>query len=185
MAMDTYGSSGARATFRTRLMGFDKEEVQTCVHNLASDYEEAQRLIDRLTARLKALEDSKEQAPAQTSTGVQLERVLASAHKVAEDIKNDADIAAKKILADAQEEAARLRSQAESDATALTKTASTRLVELNAEIERTQERRDIVHAQLYRAAEHLDELSRGIRATVRAGDAPDSGWLKTQVTTRA
>ena len=181
MSIDTY--NGTRATFRTRLMGFDKEEVHTCVQNLASDYDEAQRLIDRLTARLKALEDAQERAPAPSSTGVQVERVLASAHKVAEDVKNEADSAARKILADAQEEAARLRSQAESDASALTRTAAVRLTELNAEIERTLERRDAVHAQLHRAADHLEELSRGIRATVL--DPANANWAKTQVTTRA
>ena len=153
MAIDIVDSGSDGATFRTRLMGFDKEEVLVCLRNLASDYGEAQKQVDRLTVKLKALEDAQEQAPLRSPIGVQIERLLASAHKVAEEVKVDAESAAKKILSEAQEEAARLRSQAEADASALTKTAAARLAELNTEIERMLERRDAVHAQLHRAAE--------------------------------
>jgi cell division septum initiation protein DivIVA len=161
-------------------MGFDKEEVRVCLRNLASDYSEAQTQVDRLTVKLKALE-AQEHATLRSSIGVQVERVLASAHRVADEVKVDADSAAKKILSEAQEEAARLRSQAEADASALTQTAASRLTKLNAEIERMLQRRDAVNAELHRAADQLDELSRDIRAAGLAPEAANPGWLKSQL----
>jgi cell division septum initiation protein DivIVA len=188
MAIDTFGSGVAAATFRTRPLGFDKDEVRACLQNLASDYEEAQRQIDRLTARLRAFEDVQEQSPARSTTAVQVERVLASAHKIAEDVKVEAEAAAKKILSDAQGEAARLRTQAERDASDLTSNAATRLNELNVEIERTMERREVVNAQLYRMAEQLEEVSRAIRSTTAApamSASETTTRLKPQIVARA
>jgi cell division septum initiation protein DivIVA len=186
MAIDTFGSGVAAATFRTRPLGFDKDEVRACLQNLASDYEEAQRQIDRLTARLRAFEDVQEQSPARSATAVQVERVLASAHKIAEDVKVEAEAAAKKILSDAHGEAARLRTQAERDASDLTSNAATRLNELNVEIERTMERREAVNAQLYRTAEQLEEVSRGIRsATAAPATSETTTRLKPQIVARA
>lgn len=173
------------ATFRSRLIGFDKDEVRACLQNLAGDYAESQKQVERLTLKLKALEEAQGQTPVRDSVGVQVERVLASAHKVAEDVKNEANETARKILSDAQEEAARLRSQAENDASALTKTAAARLTELNTEIDRVLERRDALHAQLHRAAGQLEDLSRGIRATVPAPEASPTGWLKPQIVAKA
>jgi cell division septum initiation protein DivIVA len=185
MSIDTFGSGVASATFRTRLWGFDKEEVRACLQNLASDYDEAQRQIDRLTARLKAIEELQELTPVRNETAAQVERVLASAHKVAEDVKTDADAAAKKILGDAHLESARLRSQAENDASALTSSAAGRLTELNAEIERILERREAANAQLYRMAEQLEDVSRGIRATTSAPDSAATTRMKPQIVARA
>src|SRR5213593_596646 len=160
MAIDSFDAGSAGAPFRTRLMGFDKEEVRVCLRNLASDFDDAHREIERLTGKLKALESAPAQAALRSPLGVQLEKVLASAHKVAEGVKLEAESDAKKILSEAQEEAARLRSQAEADASALTRTAAARLAELNAEVERLDARRGAVYTQLQRAAEQLDALSR-------------------------
>jgi hypothetical protein len=163
--------TGLDATFRTRLMGFDKEDVRVCVRNLLSDCDEARRQADRLAAKLKTLEDSGGPASTRDSVGAQVEKVLASAHRVAEEVTLESKVAARKALNEAQEEAARLRSQAENDATALTRSAHARLAELNAEIERMTERRDAVQALLDRAAGQLVEIARSMRATALAPDA--------------
>jgi cell division septum initiation protein DivIVA len=171
MARDLLGSTSGDATFRTRLMGFDKEEVRACLRNLVSDYEEAQKQINRLTVKLQARDDAPDRAPLPGSIAVQVEKVLASAHRVADEVRVDAEHAAKKVLGEAQEESVRMRGQAEADASALVKTAEARVAELNLEIERMLERRAAVHAQLHRAADQLDELSRGLRAARLAPEA--------------
>jgi cell division septum initiation protein DivIVA len=160
------------ATFGTRIMGFDKEEVRACLQNLANDYEEARKEVDRLAARLKALEDGPAQAtqaPSGNPLPLQLEKVLASAHRIGEEVKAEASVAAGRILADAQEEAARLRAQAENDASALTRTATERLAELRGQIEEMTTRRDGMIAMLERGVAELSAITRGFRGPVEAG----------------
>ena len=156
-------------TFKTRLFGYDKEEVRACLVNLVSDCEEAWNEVERLKARLTGSEGT---PPSETyeNVGGQVEKVLVSAHKVADEVKGDARKTAKEILSDAQEEATRLRSQAESDASALTSTATARLAELNGEIDALMKRREAVHGLMARAADQLDQLSRNLRATVQSSD---------------
>jgi len=161
MTIDIYDSGVD--TFRTRLFGFDKNEVRTCVRNLVSDHEEAQRQVERLTARLRALEDGHAPSSSHDSVGVQVEKVLASAHRIADEVAHDAETAANKILVDAQEEAVRLRNQAESDAAALAASATARVAELNEEIERMTARRDELQVQLDEIAGTLDQLSKEMR----------------------
>jgi cell division septum initiation protein DivIVA len=163
MTIDSYESD--TAAFRTRLLGFDKNEVRACLQNLARDHDEARRQVERLTVRLKLLEEeSRDRGPAVSPLAAQVEKVLASAHQVAEDVKTDAQAAAKKVLVDAQEEAARLRGQAERDAAALTATAGAQLRELHGEIDRMTERRSALQHELNHAAERLDEIGRLLRS---------------------
>src|SRR5436309_5796235 len=164
MTIDSFDAPSAGAPFRTRLMGFDKEEVRVCLRKLASEFDDARREIERLTGKLKALESEPAEAALRSPLGSQLEKVLASAHKVPEEVKLEAENDAKKMLSEAQEEAARLRSQAEADASALTRTAAAHLAELNAEVERLEARRGTLYTHLQRAAEQLDALSREMRA---------------------
>ncbi len=181
MPIDSFDAASAGALFRTRLMGFDKEEVRVCLRNLASDFDDAHREIERLTGKLKALEGEPAQAALRSPVGVQLEKVPASAHKVAEEVKVEAEADAKKMLSEAQEEAARLRSQAEADASALTRTAAARLAELNTEVERLEARRAALNSQLQRAAEQLDTLSRELRAAALQPEEAKPSWLKSPV----
>jgi cell division septum initiation protein DivIVA len=161
MTIDIYGSGGD--TFRTRLFGFDKSEVRACVRNLVHDQDEAQRQMERLTARLRALEESSEHAAVHDSIGIQVEKVLASAHKVAEEINQEAETTRKNILSDAQEEALRLRAEAENDAAALVSSATARMTELQSAIERMTARRDVLQSELDEIADALDALSRQMR----------------------
>jgi len=150
-------------TFRTRLFGFDKEEVSDCLRNLASDYDDARRQIERLTAALKASEEAVGRPASHETIAVEVERVLVSAHRVAEEVRVEAENAAKTTLREAQEEAAQLRSQAGTDAAALASTAAARLTELEAEIDRMTERRQELQALLDRAADRLNEIADSMR----------------------
>jgi cell division septum initiation protein DivIVA len=162
MAIDTYDAGGDG--FRTRLFGFDKSEVRACVRNLVNDHDEARRDVERLTARVRALEGSHEPPASGDSVGLQVEKVLASAHRIAEELKHEAEAAAAKILGDAQDEAVRLRNQAEADAAALASSASARVTELDGEIERMMARRDALQGELNDIATRLDDLSQQMRS---------------------
>jgi cell division septum initiation protein DivIVA len=172
--------SGPVAAFRTRILGFDKEEVRVCLQNLMRDYDEARKEIDRLTAELKTFDLARRAAP-QEMTVVQVERLLASAQRVAEDVRIDSENGAQQILREAQAEAAQLRTQAETDASALIRTASTRLQTLEVEIEQLVERRQAVHALLERAADRLNEIAQEMRETALA---PAEGAAETSPDTR-
>lgn len=151
------------ATLRTRLLGYDKEDVRICLQNLARDYEEARRQIERLTVELSAYATGAGQPIPQETVGVQVERVLSSAHRIAEEVRTDAEISARELLRAAQDEAAELRKHAEADAAALTRTAAARLAELEAEIQEMTDRRHVVQAMLDRAADRLIEIAQDMR----------------------
>lgn len=171
MTIDIYDSGGD--TFRTRLFGFDKNEVRACVRNLVHDHDDAQRQVERLTARLRTLEESREDGATHEAVATQLEKVLASACKITEDLKHEAEAAAGKILNDAQDEAVRLRGQAEADAAALAASATARVTALESEIEQMTARRDSLQAQLDGIATTLDALSRQMRSVgERRVDSP-------------
>jgi cell division septum initiation protein DivIVA len=178
------------ATFRTRLFGFDKEEVRACLQNLATDQLDAQRQIEQLTAALQAAESGlprpvasghpvqavqtvqplpHEAAPPSTH---QVERLLASAQRVADDVRIEAEREAQQLLRRAQEEAAQLRSQAAADASALASTASARLASIETEIGQMLERRRAVQAVLERAADRLAEIATEMRQAAAPAEEP-------------
>ena len=164
--------AGPVATFRSRLLGFDKEEVRACVRNLIADYEDARKQIERLTASLEAAQGSGGQPARQPTTGAQVERVLASAHKVAEEVRADAENVARQRLREAQEEAAQLRTNAEADASALLQSAAARAAGLESEIQELLDRRRVVQAMLDRAADRLNDIARDLRQSVVSSGSP-------------
>jgi cell division septum initiation protein DivIVA len=156
-------SPDASVTFRTRLFGFDKEEVRDCLRNLAIDHEDTRRQIERLTAMLKTSEDAVGGPASHEPIALQVERVLVSAHRVAEEVRVEASNAARTTLREAQEEAAQLRSQAETDAAELAVTGQARLTLLKAEIDRMTERRQQLQELLDQTADRLNEIAGSIR----------------------
>ena len=158
------------ATFRTRLLGFDKEQVRACLLNVDGDYAEAVRQIEWLTGQLKSGETPGKQGVRQEIMAAQVGQILASAHRVAEDVRVEAENAARQRLREAQEEAAQLRNQAEADASALASTAAAQLARLEAEIERMTALRQSVQATLNRAADRLNQLANEMRQTEAAAN---------------
>jgi cell division septum initiation protein DivIVA len=161
----TFELSDPAATLRTRPLGFDKDEVRACLRNLISDYDEAMRQIERLTVELQAASDVRRKPVPTETAGVQVEKILASAHRVAEDVKTDAENAARQLLREAQEEAAQVRSRAEADATALTRSATARVAELERDIQHLIERRQAVEALLDETADRLSAIAQDIKRT--------------------
>jgi cell division septum initiation protein DivIVA len=164
--------------FRTRPFGYDKEDVRTCLHNMQLDHEEALKRIAQLTEQLKATRGAAEPvgvrgndpAPRPETGAKQAERLLVAAQRVADEVRSEAEAAARDTLRGAQEEAAQLRSQAEADASALATTAKARLAEIEAEIVAMQGRRDAVQKVLLAGADRLNEIAIEIRQAA-VGDA--------------
>jgi hypothetical protein len=166
------------AHFRTRLFGFDKNEVRACLENVVSDHTQAAEQISWLTAELKSREAGDKLKVQQEITAAQIAQVLASAHRVAADVKAEAERAANQAIVDAQQEAAHLRSQAEADASALTDSAAHRAAALEAEIESMEARREAVQAALNQAATRLNEIAELLR---RATTSPDRNASMDQI----
>jgi hypothetical protein len=164
--------SGPVTALRTRLFGFDKDEVRVCLQNLVSDYDAAMAQIQRLMAELQAAKAGPAPTVRVDTAGVQIEKVLASAHRIAEEVKADAERAAKEILREAQQEAAALRAQAEADATALSRTAVARLAEIELDIQDKTGRQVAVQAMLDRAADKLSLIAAEMRQALPVGDLP-------------
>jgi hypothetical protein len=118
------------------------------------------------------------------TAGVQIDKVLSSAHRIAEEVKAEAERAAKEILREAQQEAAALRAQAEADATALSRTAVARLAELELEIQDKTGRQIAVQTMLDRAADRLSQLAAELRQAIPVGDLPTKSSSQTAQTTQ-
>jgi cell division septum initiation protein DivIVA len=161
------------AMFRTRPFGFDKEQVTACLQQASSEYARALEQITWLTKELQAAEEASKDRARQEMPASQIAGVLASANRVAEDMKTQAEQAAAALRREAQEDARQIRSQAEADATALVGTASARRQDLQAEIEDMLARREAVQIALDRAAERLVEIANDMRGAVRAEPTDD------------
>ena len=159
--------------FRTRMFGFDKEQVRACLQQASSEYARALEQITWLTQELKAAEEAAKERARQEMPASQIAGVLTSANRVAEDVKAEAERAAAELRRDAQDEARQIRSQAETDASALVGTASARLQSVRAEIEDMLARREAVQHALDRAAERLVEIANDMRAAVTTTPAED------------
>jgi hypothetical protein len=119
---------------------------------------------------MQSREVSGNQSVQQEITGAQVAQVLASAHRVADEVRAEAERAANQTMLDAHHEAALLRSQAEADASALTNTAAQRVAELEAEIESMEGRRHAVQAELNQAATRLNEIAEDLRRVTTSAD---------------
>ena len=168
--IDSIDPADPCATFRTRPIGFDRDQVRACLQNMISDYTRAVEQITWLTNELKSAESTRRDAVRSEMSTTQLTQVLASAHRVAEDLTAQAQERARRILLEAQEEAAHLRSQAEADASALAGTAAARLETIEGDIVRMTEQHRAVQIAVSRAADRLNRIANEMRAAAEATD---------------
>lgn len=110
-----------QARFASAMRGFDKTEVTSFLEEAASDYEHAMRENDRLRQQIAALEASLSQYR-ELEGG--LKTTLVSAQKVAEDMRQNA-----------QKEAARLVSEAEGRVELMMHKAQARVEEASRDID--------------------------------------------------
>src|SRR5262249_10654249 len=118
--------------FSSAMRGFDKVEVTAFLAAVADDYEQALREADRLRQdgmRMEAALAEHRDAEKNLTT------TLISAQKLADDIKNNADNEAKRIIRNGEEEAARIVRDAEGRSALLLDKTQARLEDLQREID--------------------------------------------------
>ena len=85
--------------FRTSFRGFDRAEVLALITEVADDYENALRDVDRLRQDLAKMEAQLEQ---HRDHERDLRDMLMTAQRVSDDIRSNADVQAQQILRDAE-----------------------------------------------------------------------------------
>jgi len=108
---------GFTRSFSVRLLGFDRRQVIGFCSHIANDYERTVRELEHSRQALHALQARTAlpaAAPPAPAHGV--ERILASAQRIADDIENDAKTEAARVLAEAKTSAALIVKEAEQTA---------------------------------------------------------------------
>jgi cell division septum initiation protein DivIVA len=106
-------------SFRTRLFGFDREEVRTFVASLLEDRRtvpgSSERFHDHEPLSIRTGEP-----PASEPAAREVQRVLESVHRVADDIERRASAESAALIAEAQANAAAILAAARSEAEQIT-----------------------------------------------------------------
>jgi cell division initiation protein len=101
--------------FRKRLWGFDRTEVVAALAKLSTENAEARREIDRLGNEIERLQTAVSE---RLSGEGDVQRALVAATRVAEEIRKEAEEAARKVRREAEQDGRatvdRLRSEAQS-----------------------------------------------------------------------
>ena len=111
---------GFTRSFSVRLFGFDRQQVIGFCSHIANDYERTVRELEQSRQTVHSLQAARPTSPAalpaaQTaSQGV--ERILASAQRIAEEMESDAKTEAARMLAEAKTSAAGIVREAEQTA---------------------------------------------------------------------
>jgi len=113
--LDLLDTGSAVGTFTTVLLGYDRQEVDTCVGMLESRLDERDRTINELHRDLLATQRALEAAgePTWAKLGRRAQEILRLSEEQAIDVENRAEEKAAEIRAQAEAEARRLRDEAE------------------------------------------------------------------------
>lgn len=191
--MNTLHPSAAEVSFRVRPLGFDKGEVQAFISNLLNDYAQVTRELDRLRNEMAVMrETAPERRPVEVTTAVpavalaaapvtaapapvapsaagatarEVERILAGAERIAEEmraraaeeseaLRRDAEVRATALLRDTDTHAAATKSETEARAASLLQDAEVRATAALQEAE--SRAAELVRDAQARAAELVD-----------------------------
>jgi cell division septum initiation protein DivIVA len=112
---------GTEVSFRTRLMGFDRREVRSFIANLVDDYARTRRELEQRNTGREPAAGPPSAAPELATR--EMQRILAGAHRVADEIEQRAAEESARTLADAQSRAAEIVAGAEQRALDITEAA--------------------------------------------------------------
>jgi cell division septum initiation protein DivIVA len=115
--------------FRTRPLGFDRQEVRAFIGNLLEDYEKLRTELDRLRA---SESPARSEGPAISAATRELQRVLEGAQRVADDIEHRAAVDSQRIIEDAHAQAAEILATAQRKAAEITAGAQRDMTALEA-----------------------------------------------------
>jgi cell division septum initiation protein DivIVA len=116
-------------SFRTRLLGFDRQEVRAFISNILEDYEKVRRDLGRLEQQT-ATRDTVADPLGPDAMMKDLQRILGGAHKVADEIEARATEESSRAITEANARAADIIAAAERLALEMTGQARRDLVSL-------------------------------------------------------
>jgi cell division septum initiation protein DivIVA len=173
--MSTINPSSSDVSFRVRPLGFDRGEVQAFIGNLLNDYAQVTRELDRLRIEMAALREAppeprlaipqavapagpKGTAQAAASSAREVERILAAAERIAEDMRSRAQQDSDAALQESEARAAATVRDAEERAAAALHEASAKSA-------------DVLRDAEARAAEIVDSAAQQVVALDRQAAA--------------
>lgn len=153
------GSTAADVTFRSRLRGFDRDEVRAFISNLAGDCERAERDLECAKQELDITRDKVSKTrPLPETTTRDLEQILAGGTRIANEIRETAEQESQTLITASRSRAAGIVKAAEHRATEIVRRADE--VTTAAELAREraeEERRSIVAAADSSAADIIKD----------------------------
>jgi cell division septum initiation protein DivIVA len=158
---------------RTRAFGFDKTAVRSLVSGLVDELEEARTQVEALKQQLNRGrgESTGATTPEQHEAAQLVERVLASTHRVADEIRTEAERDAARLVSEAREKAAKVLDEAATAAQETNDAAADRLRAIERDIERMQ----ASHGEVRFALEAAARAVGAVLADVSALDTRDAG----------
>lgn len=178
--------SRRRPKFRTQLFGYDKSEVRSFIARLQSDVEQSREWADSVARDLeqsRRTQEGQSGAPSpdkpanpQRAVAHLVERTLTSAHRLADEIRQEARKEADEIIADARTRAAKIIEEAMATAGETHEHALGRLKEIEQHIALMKER----HRDVARSLESIvNALGRGLNDVRSHYAQEDTGSIQT------
>jgi cell division septum initiation protein DivIVA len=133
--MTTSNTSATEVSFRVRPLGFDRAEVQAFIGNLLNDYAQVTRTLERLRQEMTALREGPERRSQPESTAREVERILAGAERIAEEVRTRAAEESEATLRDVEARAADAMKDAETRAAAVVDGALQKAAQLDRQTE--------------------------------------------------
>jgi cell division septum initiation protein DivIVA len=161
--MTTTNTSATEVSFRVRPLGFDRAEVQAFIGNLLNDYAQVTRTLERLRQEMTALREGPERRSQPESTAKEVERILAGAERIAEEVRTRAAEESEATLRDVELRAADTVKDAEARAAGIVDSALQKAAQLDRQTESVRfqlaQMRDAIKSAAEAAAMALGEIA--------------------------
>ena len=161
--MTTTNTSATEVSFRVRPLGFDRAEVQAFIGNLLNDYAQVTRTLERLRQEMSTLRDAPERRSQPESTAKEVERILAGAERIAEEVRTRAEAESEATLRDVEARASDTIKEAEARGAAIVDSALQKAAQLDRQTESVRfqltQMRTAIKSAAEAAAMALGEIS--------------------------
>jgi cell division septum initiation protein DivIVA len=161
--MTTTNTSATEVSFRVRPFGFDRAEVQAFIGNLLNDYAQVTRTLERLRQEMNGQRDTPDKRSLPESTAREVERILAGAERIADEVRTRAEEESSLTLRDCEARAADTIKEAEARGAAIIDHALQKaaLLDRQTEAVRTQltQMRNAIKSAAEAAAMALGEIA--------------------------
>jgi cell division septum initiation protein DivIVA len=161
--MTTPNTSATEVSFRVRPFGFDRAEVQAFIGNLLNDYAQVTRTLERLRQEMSGQRDAPEKRSLPESTAREVERILAGAERIADEVRTRAEEESSLTLRECEARAADTIKEAETRGAAIVDSALKKAALLNRQTEAARSQltqmRDAIKSAAEAAAMALSEIA--------------------------